>query len=182
MAAKRFTSGQLREFAKLMGGLFKSLEFNIEDVQNVLTSKEFWAGVKTLVVGVKSPALATGLVPTDWTVVEDVVASQFDVASLRPRAFLKAGESGIAGDEMRRRAVSMGANLGLADGQRILAEQDKLSAEFRGFYIPLAGTVLCDSDGLRRVACLRWHGDRWVLRFSWLGCDWRGGARFACRE
>jgi len=187
---KRFTSGQERQFGKLAQDAFASFNFNIEDAQRVLSNKKASSRLKQLVseLLVQGSALATGLVPAGWTVattdgvIQDVAASQFDVAKLRPRAFHKAEESYVAGDEMRLRAVKAKANWGLADGQRILAEQDKLSAEFRGFYIPLAGTVLCGSDGGRHVACLSWLGGRWVLYFHWLGLDWFDSGRFACRE
>ncbi|HLC70036.1 MAG TPA: hypothetical protein VJH75_03245, partial [Patescibacteria group bacterium] len=83
---------------------------------------------------------------------------------------------------MRRRAVGVGGNLGLADGKRILAEQEKLSVEFQGSYIPLPGNVLRGPHGDLYVAYLRFVGGRWILSFNWLDNDWGGDGLFACSE
>jgi hypothetical protein len=83
---------------------------------------------------------------------------------------------------MRKRAVEFKGNLGLSDGKRMLAEQDKIPVEFRDFYILLPGTVLRDSDGDLYVPFLYWGGDRWYLGFYWLDYDWHVSARFACSE
>ena len=117
-----------------------------------------------------------------WDVLEDVAPSQFDVGKLKPRSFLHGNESSISSEEMRKRARQFKANLGLLDGKRLLAEQDKIPPEFRGFYIPLPDTLLRGSDGSVHVPDLYFHGDRWYLSFRWLGRDWDGRGRFACSE
>ena len=133
--------------------------------------------------GAKSAACSfADLIPEGWEVMEDVAPSTFDVGKLTLRSFLKQGESPIGGDEMRKRAVELKGNLGLTDGKRMLAEQDKIPVEFREFYIPLPGTVLRDSGGDLFVPYLYFHGVRWVLDFGWIGLDWYGLDRFACCE
>lgn len=117
-----------------------------------------------------------------WKVIEDVAPSAFEVSKLKPRSFLKGPKTLLSGEAMRRHAVKLKGNLGLADGKRLLAEQDKIPAEFQDFYIPLPGTVLRDPIGDLRVAYLYWHGDRWLLSFRWLGDDRDDRGRFACSE
>lgn len=119
-----------------------------------------------------------------WNVLEDIAPSQFDTNKLKPRSFLKTSDKKgyISGEEMRQRAVEFKGNLGLVDGKRMLAEQDKIPKEFRDFCIPLPGTLLRDSGGRLFVPCLRFGGRRWVLIFGWLGLGWRDGDRLACSE
>ena len=145
-------------------------------------------------VGGSSPSLihALDLIPeyTDekgntkkWEIVEDVAPSQFDISQLKPLSFLKNGEEYITSEEMCRRAVEFKANLGLADGKRMLADGGKLiPKEFRDFYIPLSGTLLRGPRGGLYVPYLYWYGGRWALFFGWLGNGWDGGDRFACSE
>jgi len=133
-----------------------------------------------LIVGAKKAACSfADLIPRGWTVVEDVAPTAFDISKLKPVPFLKQGESEISGEEMRKRAVEFNGNLGLADGQRMLAEQDKIPAEFRDYYIVLSGTVLRDSGGSLSVPFLYFNGGRWVLDFCWLDGVWGGLGRFA---
>ena len=141
-------------------------------------------------VGVQFPSLiyVPELILNGWSVAiingvpQDVAPSQFDVGKLKPRSFLRGRESLIGGEEMRKRAPQFKANIGLSDGKRLLAEQDKIPPEFRGFYIPLPDTLLRGSDGSVHVPDLYFHGARWYLSFRWLGRDWDGRGRFACSE
>jgi len=114
--------------------------------------------------------------------VEDVAPSTFDVSMLKSCSFRKDGEPPISGDEVRKRAIQFRGNLGLADGKRMLAEQDKISAELQEYCISLPGTVLRDSDDYLHVPCLRFFDGHWVLDFFWLGGDWPDYVRFACSE
>lgn len=90
-----------------------------------------------------------------WKIVEDVVPSNFDISKLVPKLFLYGGDPRrINGEEMRERAVMLKCNLGLCDAKRLLAEQDKIPKEFRGFGIPFTGTLLRDSYGRLHIPCL----------------------------
>lgn len=135
------------------------------------------------IVGAKKATCSfADLIPDGWKVAEDVAPSSFDVSKLKLVAFLKKGESAIGGVEMRKRAIELKGNLGLADGQRLLAEQDKIPVEFRDYYIVLSGTVLRGSGGDLDVPCLAFFDGRWVLDFFWLDDGWHGLVRFACCE
>ena len=130
-----------------------------------------------------SAALAADLIPKGWEVVEDVAPTAFDVARLKPRSFLRDGDGGVIdGDEMRKRAGELKTNWSLADGRRMLAEQSRIPTGLRGYYIPLTGTVLRDSDGNLYVAFLYFYGVRWYLYFIWLDHDWNDFVRFALSE
>ena len=128
------------------------------------------------------------LIPKGWViamidgVAQNVAPSQFDISKLKPCSFLKKDESIISGPEMRRRAVQFKGNLGLCDGKRMLAEQDKIPKEFRDFYILLPGTLLRDPDGYLYVPRLYFLGGRWRLLFRWLnyGYGWDDCRCLAC--
>lgn len=126
-----------------------------------------------------------GLIPKGWEVVEDVEPTpDLDISKLKPRSFFKDSDKNgyISGEEMRKRAQEFKGNLGLSDGKRMLAEQDKIPPEFRS-YIPLPGALVRDSDGKLRVPCLGWSYDhRWVLYFDFLSNDWFESDHFACNE
>lgn len=117
-----------------------------------------------------------------WEMTEDVPPSEFEVADLKFRSFLKKKEYGVSGETMRKRAVAMKGNLGLADAKRFLAEQKKIPQELRGLYVVFPGTVLRGPHGYLHVACLSWGGCRWSLDWRWLGHGWRDDVRFACSE
>lgn len=115
---------------------------------------------------------------------DDIGPTVFDIATLKPRAFLRGREQSIEGAEMRRRAVELKGNLSLADGQRVIDEQDRhpVPAEFERFLIPLTGTLLRLSDDDLYLACLIFGGSRWFLFFDRLDNDWRVRDCLACSE
>lgn len=106
------------------------------------------------------------LIPNGWTVLEDVEpTANLDVAKLKFVSYLNGHESYIVGDEMRKRAVMLGGNLGLSDAPRILCDQAKLSVESHDYFILLPGTRLLRSDDVLVVPCLFWREGRRVLDF-----------------
>jgi len=127
----------------------------------------------------ESATLATDLIPKGWEVVEDVAPTDFQVGDLEFISFLEGNETSVGSETMRSRAVVLKANLGLADGKRILAEQEKIPVELRGCIIVLPGTVLRSPDGCLRVADLYWNGNRWCLFHHWIVSDWGGRDRLA---
>ncbi len=90
---------------------------------------------------------------------------------------LKDGESPVSGDELLRRALQLGSNLGQRDG-----ENEKLTAsipaELRPYYIPLTGTVWVFRESRKRyLTYLFWAGRRWVIDLLYLGDDCGSNAR-----
>lgn len=110
---------------------------------------------------------------------QDVAPSTFEVNKLRLISFLKDKEPSINRNEMRKRAVELGGNLGFGDAERLLAEQQNISTHFRDFIIPFPGTLWRDSEGYLRVACLYWNKVMacWFMDFYWLdrGAGWGNG-------
>lgn len=115
------------------------------------------------------------LIPEGWEVLEDVAPSEFKVAELEFVSFLEKGERCVSGEEMRRRAIQLKANFGLADGKYLLDHQDEIPAELRGNHIVLTGTLLRPRGGGLSVPALGWHGGRWGHGFVWRICDCCGG-------
>ena len=110
-----------------------------------------------------------------WGVVEDVSPFEFKVKDLEFISFLEKGEDYIGGEEMRKRAVGLKANLGLADAKYLLDHKAEIPAKLRGKkYIVLPGTVLRDSVGDLLVPYLGWRGGRWVLDFNWVDNAFNG--------
>lgn len=123
-------------------------------------------------------------IPKGWTVEKDVASNVFDMKKIKPVSFLKPGEEdGIdCEEELRKRAIELKGNFGLADGLRMLAEQDKIPVEFRKFTVLLPGTVLLDRHGCAEMPQLFYCVDRgWTLEFSWY--EWGSfDDCFACCE
>ncbi len=167
------------------GELYKKLDGQLEEIKRQLRQKGgFPYDPQLLVLGLQaiiegrfealgslfpSERLVPDLIPKGWKVLEDIEpTANLDVGKLKFRSFLKDGESYIGGDEMRKRAITLGGNLGLCDAPRILADQVKIPANLRDCYIVLPGTKLRASGGDLRVASLYWDGSRWLLSFLWL--------------
>ncbi|MEK7625268.1 MAG: hypothetical protein AAB467_02870 [Patescibacteria group bacterium] len=182
--------GSAFEFVKAISDEVRKQGGNDDDLRKVIAQEVLRKTIAKAIVGrdgnqFPSLALAAELIPTGWTVIEDVAPSAFDISKLKPRSFLTAADTKgwITGEEMRKRAPELGGNLGLSDAPRLLADGGKaIPVKFRGYYIPLPGTKLRDSGGRLCVPCLGWGGERWYLDFVWLGRGWGGGGRLACSE
>lgn len=107
-----------------------------------------------------------------WEIVEDVPPSKFKISDLKFLSFLKKGKSSATGKTMRRRAVAMKGNLGLADVKYVLEHQAEIPVEFQNNYLVFPGTLLRDPYGLLCVAYLYWGGGRWYLFWYWLSNVW----------
>ena len=117
---------------------------------------------------------------------QNLKPTNFNLADLQFRSFIKEGDSKyITGEEMRRRAITMKGNLGLADAKNL---RDQLNShpdkrkDLQGKYIVLPDTLLRHSGGGLLVACLFWYGGSWGFCFGWLGLGWGGRVLFACSE
>lgn len=101
------------------------------------------------------------------------------VADLKLKEFLNHDETYIRGEELKKRAVRLNANLGQHTAEYLLEYQTEIPEDWRGIYIVFIGTIWQFSDGSCDVSCLRWRDGRWQLSFPWLGCDWSSSYRFA---
>ncbi len=141
-----------------------------------------------------SITLAADLIKEGWKVVDDVVWSDFNIRNLAPLALIFHQERSVSGEEMRRRAVQYHCDLGLVDLKRMLTEQEKIPTEFRNFETVFPGTILMDSEGVRRVPCLKfvsrhwnpsqgvWREGYWDIRWAAIREEWGARQRFAGRE
>lgn len=131
---------------------------------------------------------AADLIPKGWRVAvinsvpQDVAPTEFKVSDLELVSFMKSSKSCVSGKVMRKRAINLKANLGLADAKYILDHQAEIPVEFRNKRIVFPGTLLCTPDGNLHVACLFWHDGRWCLLFYRLAFDWRDHDRLARRK
>jgi hypothetical protein len=129
-----------------------------------------------------SPNPIADLVPSWWTVVEDVKPSQFQMKDIEFVTYLHEDETSISGDEMRRRAAALKANLGILDGKYLLDHQDEIPKDMRDKYIVLSGALLRNYAGVLHVAVLCFVGGRWHIGFTWLVDGWRGSGRLPLRK
>ena len=123
------------------------------------------------------------LIPEGWKIIEDIPASlDFEVKDLKLIEFLDEGESYINGEELRKRAKELKANLGIKDCEFVLENQSEIPEELRKYFLVFSGTVLRSPGGNLQVAYLCWLGDCWVLDFRWLGYYFLGFVRLASCE
>lgn len=147
--------------------------------------------------GIVTPGSAedSGLIPNGWSVYvrkglrQDFPEGDVDLSKLNyDTCPVHDDEDYIGGNTMMKRATEVKAigSLGLA--AKLLKAQDEGKEIFpvksRGkhyFIMPL--TELQDERGNGRVACFRWDGKRWELRFLWLDDrDFRRHDRFVRRS
>jgi hypothetical protein len=110
-----------------------------------------------------------------WTCVQPVDA---EPGEFEPelREFLEPGEDRVGGEEMVKRAVNKGALAGLRQAEAMLRQQEKIPVEWRQFCLVFA-EVWLDPNRSRDVWCLYWDGERWSLRYYWLGHDFGSSDR-----
>lgn len=121
------------------------------------------------------------ILPEGWEVVENSEEDPVSISELELVSFLRPGESYIPGKEMRRRAKGMGAAPGLRQARYLLDHQAEIPAEWRKYYLPLAGALVRAPDGRLFVPYLYWHGGGWGLDFRWLEDGWVSYARLVRR-
>lgn len=183
---RKFTSGQKTQVGKIAMDAITSLDPSFEDAQRLLTDPRLASRLKALyaelmIKGFPSDALAA---EHGFTVLEDneAVVVGLNVKNLTFKSVLPDGKSWISGDEMRKRAVVLKGNFGLADAPQLLAQQADIPVELRVKYILLPATKLRDSGGSHDIACLFWHDGQWVLDFCWLDYYFYSDDLVACSE
>jgi hypothetical protein len=111
--------------------------------------------------GSPSETIVKNLEDKGWKIVENVEATEFEVKDLELVSVLKDGEESVEGDEMRRRAVSLMANLGLDDAMYIFDHQAEIPPEFRGKYILFPGTLF----DCQHIPSMWWEDGKWLFGF-----------------
>lgn len=119
-----------------------------------------------------SQVLAPKMIRDKWTVTEDVSPSRFKIGNLRFVNYLPEKKKYIFGEEMRERAVLLGANLGLCDAKRVLERQSELPACLRRYRLFFPATLLRDAMGRPRVPYLWWSGQSWKCDFDYVDLVW----------
>jgi hypothetical protein len=156
-----------------------------DDLARILSDAELRREIARLIVAkpakteFPSATLAADLIPSGWTIVEDVAPTLSSAGDLEFIPVLREGEPPVRGDVMRQRAKEQNANLGLADLKRALETQAEIPAGLQGKYITFAGTVLRNAGGNLYVACLGWGGGRWIVGFCRLAGGWGDDVRLA---
>lgn len=135
------------------------------------------------------PTLTLMLAPTEfnrdmtkdgWTLVEDVkndIPNGVSILNLELVSFLNEGESSVNGEEMKKRSINLNVHHGQKLAELFLRNQSQIPKEWRQFYLAFPGTVWRDSYRSRRIPCLHWEDDQWVLSFYWLVNGWYSLAR-----
>lgn len=115
------------------------------------------------------------------TVLEDV-PSRF-IRKPKFISFLEPGEEKISGEEMRKRSVKLGCDLGLADAVWLFSNKELIPKEFRNpyMYIIFPGTLLSISSHDTAVPYMYWEVGGagygyFSLRPGTINQDWGKGA------
>lgn len=174
----KITSGQRKQIKRFVEDGLDGFNLTKEDAQSLIAQGGvFQAQLKEAVVALlkkgkfPSQTLDANLIPNGWEIVEDVEPSKFQIKDLEMVSFLENGEEYVKGEVLRKRAVGLKANLGLADAKYILDYQAEIPPEFRTKYFVFPGTLLRSPDGDLRVAYLGWDGERWCHNFNWVDVD-----------
>lgn len=159
-----------------------------EDIRRIETSANLRKQIAQLVVGGVSVADALTIVldpskpfardmrKEGWTLESDVECLAGSL-TLELCGFLKPGESSVNGEEMVRRAIKDGADLGQKHTEAFLAKYERWAPPEGVYYIAFPGTIWRNQDGDRVVPYLSWDGGRWSLSFDWLDDEWCDGVR-----
>ena len=152
-----------------------------EDIHRLVTpdGKHLMEKIADLIVTTGGITFSRDMRKEGWTLLEPgpkrVIKS---VSDLELVGFLKSGEEYIDGEELIRRArQELNADLGQEDAEWLLAHQDQIPKEWRGYFLTFPGTVWQGSRGHRYIPDLYWSDGRWFLHFDWLGYDWSDRAR-----
>jgi hypothetical protein len=159
-----------------------------KDVRRVFTDKKLADDLANRILTKRIEFPSSKYVARFWPgreVVEDVVPSpNLNIGDFEFIPFLRENENWVSGEEMRKRAVEIKANLGFVDAVHLLRCEEKIPEELRRKFLVFPGTVLRDPDGDLCVVHLNWDRIHWCLNCSILGpgVTWHDDARLArCR-
>jgi hypothetical protein len=109
----------------------------------------------------------TTFIRPGWTIAEQdersLALTQVDLSLVSLKSTLMPDERFvIKGEERLRRVKAMKCiRLDAMAAQVIYENQSRIPEEWKGFMISFDGTILCDSDGIRRTLCLYWYHSEW---------------------
>ena len=183
--------GTASEILKKIVDAVRAQDGTDDDVRAILTNKTLAQDVAKVFVtarsGVKkilSPEVLALLPSKFWTLEEDAPASNFRVEGLKFISFLDTYELTVNGEMMCKRSAKLGGNLGLADVQHIIANQDKLPTALRDRCVVFPRVLIRNPSEVLFVPRLWYGSSGWFLRFSPLGEDsqwgWGGRDVIAC--
>lgn len=132
----------------------------------------------------RHPVVMTEALPKGWTVVENVPQAIFEVDKLRFRPLIEQYRVPVSSKEMLRRALELHGNIGLADGYRLIAEQDRIPKEMQGKCILLPGTIMRDQNGELVIKAIIYDFDkhRWIFSTGGFSRGFSAPDHFACVE
>src|SRR3990167_11517578 len=107
-----------------------------------------------------------------WKLLEDVPFNESDLKDLELVEFLKDGEDKIKGEEMRKRAKELNANLGQSHAEYLMEHFELLPDKAKNYRLIFSGTVWQVGGGYRSIPYLSWSGGRGDLVFDWFELDW----------
>jgi len=110
-----------------------------------------------------------------WKILEHTKQTLEAINDLEVVCFLENEKSvhAVSGEEMKRRAVIIGATLGFLDAVFSLERQAGIPEERKQLYIVFPGTVLVNPDNSERiVACLRPMNGRLIFVWRQLSVAW----------
>lgn len=145
---------------------------NDEELQYLIErGGEFQDGIMPIIhrFATPPPLFQRDMREEGWKLIEDTPRTISSAAKLEQVSFLKKGEDYIDGEELILRARGgLRANYGQHDAEWLFEHQEEIPEKLREFYLLFTDTIWQACDGRRSVACLRWGGGRWDLRFRWL--------------
>ncbi len=173
------TTDQKARMLDLTTGVLELVRDGKRSIENVSAVLQIIKDNQDFVTQLRAmPVFSRDMRKEGWELVEDVSEpATIVIADLEVISFLREGEGSVSEEVMRKRAVELGANFGQRHAEFLLEHQEEIPVEFRKFYLVFSGTVWRDAVGHLNATCLDWRGERWVLRFPWLGGDWRSSVR-----
>ena len=106
--------------------------------------------------------------------------AEFDIAAYELVEFMRDGEFSVPGEVMLARARKANASTGFREAEMFLANQEKIPASWRKFYLVFPEARVVDGD--RRLAYLYWDGGCWCLDRGLVAGDWDRRVRLVRRR
>lgn len=91
---------------------------------------------------------------------------------------LQGNESYVAGNELKKHALSVKASQGQQCAETLLLHSDKIPEDWRPFILLFPGTVWESPGGDEFIPCLAWREEKWVLQWADLLTDRYAPHRF----